>query len=934
MAAVESMSCSASDLAQAVQDPDQIVRLLCQKFSELMDRVRVAEARHTEVRTRSVALQQEVRERASARQATSSQMQNALRTQLAEAEAAQQRLKEARAGTDFVATEVTRAKEAALATNMDCERLSSQCREEQKTLQETADQIQEEEAWYTRCERERQRLRAEVEAVMQRISSQEEDLAAGYERDRARRSGLRELETKLADAGRQRQVVEKRVQTMEEELVSAQTQVGLYQDRLESLQQKLLSAEEELQQEKLGLEASSRERLLLEQQEAVAKEGLEKLRSLKVQLEEALKENVEAHSQLKAATLAQQASEELCATLDARHKEALTRLSSAAEGTAAATADLERWQQRLQGLGDSVRQQRCVLQELEESSKGANTVSLSLQEELQRVFIVTEKLRQEREEVTIVTADIQSKLRNAESSLDAARRRTRELEAHVEDAQSETLRARQQKESLLLEVQQSREKMRGLRKRHTMLVEKVQNAEKRLLRAPAVAPGIAIERSRRHRKDPAVEVTQASQDVDLEQLKKQHKKACERAKKLATKMGGADDKKSADFDSDILLLTCFRCLHRYYDPSPKTHLGKREEWPVVALGAVWLSGKITNLPKRAKIMTKLHDGVANERNPDALIQDSTEKDHDQLVARMLGVESQMLYLLGFNFACEQWKLIMANALRFYMQLAETKDIGDVNTHLLDAVMVMAYKFYIKGAEFAESRLQKEFGSWENSDVFDLVVRSQADPADPASLASEGSPRDSEADRSDAKETEEDQKEKEEAKEAQKDGEAVKSEKVKLRLTKGETQKDPKDAKRDRPEDAANGREAKCRRTDRNKALIKEKMELVVAPAPAPSRAPEEQKEVAATPVATPEAESLAYLRQWVELEEARLGVARTPPKPSPAPSASQTGMRPAVSATSSSAALAALSAGADTREVLALFDNPPAPSTASSAPGA
>ena len=39
---------------------------------------------------------------------------------------------------------------------------------------------------------------------------------------------------------------------------------------------------------------------------------------------------------------------------------------------------------------------------------------------------------------------------------------------------------------------------------------------------------------------------------------------------------------------------------------------------------------------------------------------------------------------------------MANALRFYMQLAETKDIGDVNTHLLDAVMVMAYKFYIKG----------------------------------------------------------------------------------------------------------------------------------------------------------------------------------------------------------------------------------------------
>ena len=54
---------------------------------------------------------------------------------------------------------------------------------------------------------------------MQRLSSQEEDLAAGlfqdpqdgtrvllstgYERDRARRSGLRQLETKLSDAGAQ-----------------------------------------------------------------------------------------------------------------------------------------------------------------------------------------------------------------------------------------------------------------------------------------------------------------------------------------------------------------------------------------------------------------------------------------------------------------------------------------------------------------------------------------------------------------------------------------------------------------------------------------------------------------------------------------------------------------------------------------------------------
>eukprot|EP00927_Polykrikos_kofoidii_P059647 TRINITY_DN54790_c0_g1_i1.p1 TRINITY_DN54790_c0_g1~~TRINITY_DN54790_c0_g1_i1.p1 ORF type:complete len:690 (+),score=143.44 TRINITY_DN54790_c0_g1_i1:113-2182(+) len=99
----------------------------------------------------------------------------------------------------------------------------------------------------------------------------------------------------------------------------------------------------------------------------------------------------------------------------------------------------------------------------------------------------------------------------------------------------------------------------------------------------------------------------------------------------------------------------------------------------------------------------------------------------------------------------------------------------------------------------------------------------------------------------------------------------------------------------------------------------------------------------------PSAASLGYLRQYIDLEEQRLGVARTPPRPSPAPSvatrslpngvgvvlgtpaiargATHTGPQttvpsvPAGQAPSrSAAALAALSAGADPLEVVAMLD--------------
>jgi len=471
---------------EAVQDPNQVVKLLCSKFSQLIDRVAQAEDAFETASKRADQMRQKVQESADRHQATTAQMQSSLRTQLAEAEAAQLRLKEARANADFAAGEVLRAKEAAHSLNEDCERLSSQCREEQRSLEETSSRMQQEEQSSATCERERQRLRAELEALVQKLAVQEEELAADYQRDRQRRGDTRQLELRVQDAGRQRVSAEKRLQSVQEELGNTQKQVLHFKERLELATQKLQLGHEELQELLRSQEEAQQEKLRVQEEEARACEGLAQLRQVKANVESNLHEKVEVEGQLKAAQLKKRRAQELSETLDMRQKEALARLASLVDCTAA-KGDLDRWQQRLKVLGESVQELRCSLQDLEVSTKGASGVGVSLQEELQRVFQGTERLRAEREEAAQNPALV--KLRQAEPALEASRRRARELEMKLEDVQGEVVCAKQRKECFLREVRQSREKMRGLRKRHTALWEKAQALEKRLLRSPMV-PGL------------------------------------------------------------------------------------------------------------------------------------------------------------------------------------------------------------------------------------------------------------------------------------------------------------------------------------------------------------------------------------------------------------------------------------------------------------
>ncbi|CAE8610786.1 unnamed protein product [Polarella glacialis] len=473
------------------EDPDQVISFLCQKFSGLIDRVRQAETKQVEAQRKVATLAPCLQEAVKRRQSSSSTLQAALRTHRAEAANAQQRLFAARSAADFASSELRQAREVAGGLNERCEELTRRCREEQRSAQDVEGLVtREDEAWAA-SEREREGLRRDMQAASSKLVAQEEELVIGHERDRHRRADLRALEERLQEAGRCRQVAERRARTGQEEVAGALKQVALFQDKLETIRNRVQQRQEDLQQEACQLEDLYAENLQDEQEAASARDSLDKLGQLKVKLEGALRAHVEAHNEQKAATLVTRGQKEANSALDIRQQEISERIGSVNEELATAGADQGRWQLRLQALGDSLRQLRASRDSLEESSRGAGNVGLSLQGELQHTFADTEKLRAERDEALAAGEELQRRLRAAEPALETTRRRARELEESLEDISAELHRARSRKESLLREVGHCREKMRGLRNRHSALSEKAHTLEKRFVRSSGSFGGTA-----------------------------------------------------------------------------------------------------------------------------------------------------------------------------------------------------------------------------------------------------------------------------------------------------------------------------------------------------------------------------------------------------------------------------------------------------------
>ncbi|CAE7715073.1 unnamed protein product, partial [Symbiodinium pilosum] len=194
--------------------------------------------------------------------------------------------------------------------------------------------------------------------------------------------------------------------------------------------------------------------------------------------------------------------------------------------------------------------------------------------------------------------------------------------------------------------------------------------------------------------------------------------------------------KKLDGACELTQITACRLINRYYDP--KLDIGPREDWPVVALGAAFLSCKMTGIPRKSAYVSKLNDVVAGEGGTEA----RTEAEQMRWVARFLAVEYQLLSLIQWEFAYEKWSpkphlelrskraidilfqnpawkpaepgshtskeharaMVTTSALRFYVVVAAEYDIPDLDPMMLDATIAVAIKQYMKGVKLSENRV--------------------------------------------------------------------------------------------------------------------------------------------------------------------------------------------------------------------------------------
>jgi len=481
---------SAALLSGTGEDPEQVVAFLMKKFSGLIDRVQVAEGRQARAQEQATALELQMREVAEQRRATTKKLQAQLQVGRAGVERFQRQLQEVRLGAVDTADGLRRARRAATQLHQQCEALDARCQADRRSLFDTADAVaQSDEAWAA-CEVERARLRADAGGMGSQLAAVEEELVTVRELERHRRADTRVLEERVGEACRAWQAAERRAEAQHEEVCGALKTVTLYRERLDSARHALQRREEELHEEDTELSKLQAEAQRREQEQQQVQRGLARLQEVRASLERALRENVEAREQYRAAQRRRQSFLEEGAVSAAAHGEAQAKLASADERLTAASAELNRWRQRLQALREAVEKCKSKRQLLEDDRQDIGCAE-HLQAELQRVFAETERLRSEHEEAAATADDLQRRLRLAEPAVETARRRARELEQGLEDADAEALRARHRKDTLLREVGQNREKMRGLRRRHGQLSERSQALEKRLLRSSGAFGGTA-----------------------------------------------------------------------------------------------------------------------------------------------------------------------------------------------------------------------------------------------------------------------------------------------------------------------------------------------------------------------------------------------------------------------------------------------------------
>lgn len=474
-----------------VPGADANVAFLCQKYTALLERLRLAEVGERLLEDRSASLDSELRSELAEEQAERSELEAAAASAREETAKLEASLSDAQSEEVVAQEELCRAR----AETEDCQHrrqaLDEQCASERSRLAEVNSRFRQMQITRPVGHTELRRLQSQLQTLTSQYNAAAEELTAHRERATSEEAQLSELKAVALSEEESRDQAGELAAKHREELSEALSELALLKERLTEAQVGVQRCEDELERraerrmalqveiEKYDMWLTNASRQMEDLSEV--DHGLARVHAdtaevrAKLAMEEAEARNAEAAGEAKEAAVV----------------ESERQLLERAQRLEAVEAERQSLQSEVSRAEEEQSQLEAVIEQLHHDQAAGGGLRRNLEHETQLLLAEAERLRRERDTRVADRSEMLQRLRLLTPALTEARRRVKELEENVEKVRAEASHERQLAERLEREAGACQDKMRVLRDQNVRLAEQCTELEAQLASASSRRPEAA-----------------------------------------------------------------------------------------------------------------------------------------------------------------------------------------------------------------------------------------------------------------------------------------------------------------------------------------------------------------------------------------------------------------------------------------------------------
>jgi chromosome segregation ATPase len=467
---------------------DANVAFLCQKYTALLERLRLAEDGERHLEACAAGISTEIRSEEAAEEAERSELEAAANSVKEDVLKLEADISEARAEEALAQEDLCKARAEAEDCQSRRAALDEQCASERSRLVEVNSRFRQLQIKRPASQTELKRLQSQLQTLKAQYNAASEELTGHRERATRDEAQLSELKAEALSeeesrdhaselAAKHREELSEalsELSLLKERLTEAQVGVQRCEDELERRAERRLAIQAEIQKYDIWLGNASRQMEdLHEVDRGLARVHIDTTEvRANLSLEEAEVRSAEAASEVKEAAV----------------EKAEREFLEQAQRLKATEGERESLQSEVRNAEEEQSQLEAVIEQLHHDQATSGGLRRNLEHETQLLLAEAERLRKERDVQVAERSEMLQRLRLLTPALTDARRRARELEDSVEAMRAEATRERQLADRLEREAGVCQDKMRVLRDQNVRLAEQCTELEAQLACASSRRP--------------------------------------------------------------------------------------------------------------------------------------------------------------------------------------------------------------------------------------------------------------------------------------------------------------------------------------------------------------------------------------------------------------------------------------------------------------